>query len=267
MAKTPRLNHLVIANSLLRSRIFAGLPSAGIAEISAFSTVKNLEKGEYLFHESEPCEGFFVVQRGVISVQRVSAAGKVQVIHVFHPGDSFAEASLVSEEGYPASGRALTPSAVILIPKAEFVTLLRKRPELALRMLASMSQHLRRVVGLLDDLTLKNAEARCIHWLLRQCPVPYESAPFEIALEHPKRIVAAELNITSETLSRMLAALRAKQLICTSGKMILVLNPRRLETFMRELLGEALEQVPRQMNQAASASAPSNSWRGPKNSK
>ena len=92
---------------------------------------------------------------------------------------------------------------------------------------------------------LKNGEARCIHWLLRQWPIPYESAPFEIELEHPKRIVAAELNITSETLSRMLVGLRGKQLIRTSGKAILVLNPRRLETFMRELLAEALEQAPR----------------------
>ena len=52
--------------------------------------------------------------------------------------------------------------------------------------------------------------------------------------------MAAELNITSETLSRMLAGLRGKQLIRTSGKTILVLNRRRLETFMRELLGEAI---------------------------
>ena len=245
MAKTSRLNHLVIASSLLRSKIFAGLSSAGIAEISSFSTVRNLEKGEYLFREGEPCEGFFVVQRGVIGVQRVSAAGKVQVIHVFHSGDSFAEPALVSSEGYPAEACALASSAVIFVPRTEFVAILRKRPELGLRMLASMSQHLRRVVALLDDLTLKNAEARCIHWLLRQCPVPYESAPFEIKLEHPKRIVAAELNITSETLSRMLAGLRSKQLIRTSGKTILVLNPRRLETLMRELLGEALAQVPR----------------------
>jgi hypothetical protein len=107
----------------------------------------------------------------------------------------------------------------------------------------------------------------CIHWLLRQCPVPYESAPFEIELEHPKRIVAAELNITSETLSRTLTGLRGKQLIRTSGKTIVVLNPLRLEGFMRNRLGEALEHAPRQMNHAASASAPSNSWRGPKNSK
>ena len=245
MAKTSRYKPLVVANSLLRSRIFAGLPAADIAEISSFSTVRSLEKGEYLFREGEACEGFFVVQRGVINVHRVSAAGKVQVIHVFHPGDSFAEPALISREGYPASARALTPGAVILVPKTEFVTLLRKRPELALRMLASMSQHLRTVVALLDDLTLKNSEARCIHWLLRHCPIPYESASFEIRLEHPKRIVAAELNITSETLSRTLAKLRDKELILTTGKAILVLNPRQLETTMRQLLGEALEQTPK----------------------
>ncbi len=238
----PRLNHL-IENSLLRSRIFAGLPAAEIAEISSFSSVRNLDKGEYLFHEGEPCEGFFLVQRGVINVHRVSAAGKVQVIHVFNSGDAFAEAALISGEGYPASARALTPSAVILIPTTEFVTLLRKRPELSLRMLASMSQHLRLVVALLDDLTLKNAEARCIHWLLKHCPNPYESAPVEIRLEHPKRIVAAELNITSETLSRTLARLREKLLISTTGKTILVLNPQQLENAMRELLGQPLESL------------------------
>jgi CRP-like cAMP-binding protein len=36
-----------------------------ITEISSFSLVRNLEKNDYLFREGEPCEGFFVVQRGV----------------------------------------------------------------------------------------------------------------------------------------------------------------------------------------------------------
>jgi CRP-like cAMP-binding protein len=106
----------------------------------------NLEKGEYLFREGELCESFFVVQRCVIGVQRVSAAGKVRASMSFFRY-SFAEPALVSGEGYPADARALAPSAVILVPRTEFVAILRKRPELGLRMLASMSQHLREVVG------------------------------------------------------------------------------------------------------------------------
>ena len=240
MAKTSRYEPLIVGDSLRCSRIFAGVPATDIIEISSFSLVRNLEKNDYLFREGEPCEGFFVVQRGVINIHRVSAAGKLQVIHVFHSGDSFAEAALISGEGYPANARALTSSAVILLPKTQFMALLRKRPELALRMLASMGAHLRNVVELLDDLTLKDAEARCIHWLLRHCPDPARDTPAEIRLEHPKRIVAAELNITSETLSRTLARLREKQLIRIIGKTILVLNPRRLALTMRQLLGEAL---------------------------
>jgi CRP/FNR family transcriptional regulator, dissimilatory nitrate respiration regulator len=163
MTKTSRPDHLVVQNSLLRSRIFEGLPPPDITEISSFSRVISLEKGETLFREGEPCEGFFVVQRGAISVYRVNAAGKAQIFHVFHPGDSFAEAALASDNAYPASARALASSAVILVPRTEFVTLLRKRPELALRMIGSISRHLRNIVGLLDDLTLKNAEARCLN--------------------------------------------------------------------------------------------------------
>jgi CRP-like cAMP-binding protein len=151
MTKTSRPDPLVVQNSLLRSRIFEGLRPPDITEISSFSRVISLEKSETLFREGEPCEGFFVVQRGTLSVYRVNAAGKAQIFHVFHPGDSFAEAALASDNGYPASARALAPSAVILIPRTEFVALLRKRPELALRMIGSMSRHLRNIVGLLDD--------------------------------------------------------------------------------------------------------------------
>ena len=232
----------MVQNSLLRSQIFEGLRPPEITEISSFSRVINLDKGETLFREGEPCEGFFVVQRGAIIIYRVNAAGKAQIIHVFHLGDSFAEAALASGESYPASGRALVPSAVILVPKTEFVALLRKRPELALRMIGSMSRHLRNV-GLLDDLTLKNAEARCLNWLLRHCPTPRSRHPCEIELESPKRIVAAELNITSETLSRMLRRFRDKQLVRTTPKGILVLDPQRTELTMHQLLGEAVELV------------------------
>lgn len=145
-----KFKQLVIENALRSCQLFLGLPTADISAIAACAIPKQVAKGEYLFREGSPSEGFYIVQRGGINVHRVSAAGKEQVIHLFQPMESFAEATLATEGGYPADARATIESTVLLVPKRDFIELLRRRPELALRMLGSMSQHLRVLVGLLD---------------------------------------------------------------------------------------------------------------------
>src|SRR5205823_15100677 len=108
----------------------------------------------------------------------------------------------------------------------------------ALRMLGSMSQHLRVIVGLLDDLTLKDIETRLANWLLKQCPRPMNNGPVEIKLDRTKRVLAAEMGTTSETLSRTLAKFRDQKLIRVSGREIVITQPRKLDALLRKLLGE-----------------------------
>src|SRR5512140_969493 len=145
-----------IANSLRSCQIFSGLSPSDLAAIADITIVKTLEKGAYLFREGEPAQGFYIVQSGALNVHRVTSAGKEQVIHVFRPHESFAEAALATDSGYPADARALETSQVLLIQKNGFLGLLARHPELALRMLASMSAHLRVLVAQLEDLTLKD---------------------------------------------------------------------------------------------------------------
>jgi CRP/FNR family transcriptional regulator len=127
---------------------------------------------------------------------------------------------------------------VLLVPKAEFIELLRKRPELALRMLGSMSQHLRVLVALLDDLTLKDMETRLANWLLKRCSRPLSDSPSIVQLDRTKRVLAAEMGTTSETLSRTLAKFRDKKLLRVKGDTITILHPAGLNTILRRNLGE-----------------------------
>src|ERR1035438_8673083 len=151
--------------AVLRScQLFTGLPMPDLESIADVAVVKSLAKGEYLFREGDPAIGFYVVQRGSVNVHRVNAAGKEQIIHVFRTGDSFAEVALASEKGYPADARVLETTQVLLVQKAGILALLRRQPELALRMLGSMSSHLRVLVGQLEDLTLKDVETRLANW-------------------------------------------------------------------------------------------------------
>lgn len=226
-----------LVNSLRTCQLFTGLPIEDLRVIAEFTMLRSLERGEYLFREGDRSQGFYVVQRGVINVHRVSAAGKEQVIHLFRTGDSFAEATLVTETGYPADARAVESSSVLLVHKEGFLDLLRQRPELALRMLAAMSSHLRVLVGQLDDLTLKDVETRLANWLVKRCPDPKTTKPAAIQIPATKRVLAAELGTVSETFSRTLAKFREQSLIRVEGKKIIVLSPVQMTALLHRNLG------------------------------
>lgn len=227
-----------IVNTLRNCQLFAGLPPADLAAIAEVTLIKSLEKGDYLFRESAPAQGFYIVQKGTVNVHRVSPLGKEQVIKIFRTGESFAEAALATLSGYPADARAVEASQVLLVQKTGFLELLKRQPELALRMLGSMSLHLRSLVGQLEDLTLKDVETRLANWLLKRCPNPDSEKPCAIEIRTTKRVLAAELGTVSETFSRTLAKFREQKLLAVRGKTLTILSPARLRDVLRKNLGE-----------------------------
>jgi CRP/FNR family transcriptional regulator len=231
------LKRAALVNTLRGCQLFAGLPAADLETIAAITAVVSLDKGDYLFREGTPSRGFYIVQKGAINIHRVNAAGKEQVIHIFRAGESFAEASLATEVGYPADARAVDSSQVLLVQKTGFVALLKRQPELALRMLGSMSVHLRVLVGQLEDLTLKDVETRLAHWLIKRCPDPASDKPAPIELKTTKRVLAAELGTVSETFSRTLAKFREQKLLTVKGHTVVVLSPVRLAALLKRHLG------------------------------
>lgn len=229
---------LAIVNTLRSCQLFTGLPPADLQNIAEVTVGKSLAKGDYLFHEGDPASGFYVVQNGAVNVHRVSATGKEQIIHVFRTGDSFAEVALAAPTGYPADARALEDSRVLLVQKDGILALLKRQPELALRMLGSMSSHLRVLVGQLEDLTVKDVETRLANWLVKRCPNPSGELPVKIELTMTKRVLAAELGTVGETFSRTLAKFRAQKLLTVKGKTVTVLSPLKLNALLRRNLGE-----------------------------
>jgi CRP/FNR family transcriptional regulator, dissimilatory nitrate respiration regulator len=242
MSVTPRpadLKLTGLTGSLRCCQLFSGLTPEDIGTIAGFARTLTLAKGDYLFHEGEASRGFYVVQSGAINVHRVNATGKEQVIHVFRAGESFAEAALASPTGYPADARAVETSTVLLVPKAPILELIGSRPDLALRMLGSMSAHLRVLVGMLDDLTLKDVESRLLNWLVKHSRgLPHGGNGPVINLPGTKRVLAAELGTSSETLSRTLAKLRGLKLITVAAKTITVHDHAALAAMLRRNLGE-----------------------------
>ena len=239
------LRDAALIHSLRTCQLFVGLPQTDLANIAKITLIKSMKKGEYLFREGDTARGFYIVQGGAVNVHRVSSTGKERVIHIFRVGESFAEIALASDEGYPADARAVETSQVLMVQKSGFVALLRRQPELALRMLGSMSTHLRVLVGQIEELTLRDVETRLANWLVKRCPKPLGSQSVEIELEMTKRVIAEELGTVSETLSRTFAKFREQELVLVKGKTVSIPSPIKLAALLSRNLGEETQDADR----------------------
>lgn len=235
---TPSLKTAAIVATLAQCPLFKGLSANVLHTIAAFTAIKTLERGDYLFRESDPSTGFFIIQKGTVNVHRVNALGKEQVIHLFRDGDSFAEGTLATDRGYPADAIATEPTQLLHIAKTDFVALIHRDPDLAIRMLATMSKHLRDLVGQIDDLQLKDVETRLANWVLKHCPDPAADRPHTFTLTVSKSVIAAEIGTVGATLSRTFAKLRDKNLLTVDAKDVTVHCPAVLAAYLRAQLGD-----------------------------
>lgn len=225
---------VAIAATLRQSRMFSALPAADLAAVAAACSLRSLDKGELLFREGAKAEGFYVMQTGAVSIFRLSPDGRERIICVFRPPESFAEVTLATVETYPANAIALEPSQVIVVNRTQFRDLVRRQPELSLHMLGSMSLHLKHLVQSLQDRQGRPIEGRLADWLLRQAPVGSVTAPIAYTLPMTKKVLAGQLGVTSETLSRTFARLRREGVIAVEGAHVRILDPEALRAYAVE---------------------------------
>lgn len=143
----------------------------------------------------------FLVDSGKIKVFRVSLSGVEQVLGVFSPGDEFAVAPMFHGGVYPASAEAIVSSKLYFLEREVLLRQIHDTPELALRLLASMSKKLQGVVSLVDSLSLRDAKGRLARYLVRLLD-KQPAATLAVQLPMSKTLLAQHLGLKVETVSR-----------------------------------------------------------------
>jgi len=217
--------------------MFSGISADALQSLVDGCRLIKFGRGEYLFHEGEMADGFYVIHSGAVNVHRVTEDGREQVIRVFYPGESLGEVVIVGDQTYPASAKTTENSQLILVPTAFFRQRIQADPDLALRILASMSLHLRYLVETVESLKLNQAESRVVWWLLSQLEDAgkLDGKRPDYTLPLAKHLLASQLGITSETLSRVFLRLRERQLAVIEGRHLRELDVGGLRRFLSEI--------------------------------
>jgi len=205
--------------------LFAGLGEADLTALETICRLRDCPRGELLFSDGEKAEGFFVVLDGKVKVYKLSAEGKERILHIVHPGGTFAEAAIFGNGLYPAYAEPLLPSRLLFIPKAGFLELLAGNSRIAINMIAGLSRFLRQFAQQIEELTFKDVPARLARYLLDLS----RGRAATVELPVSKSQLASNLGTVSETLSRTLRKLIDDDLILVNGKKVQILDAARLE--------------------------------------
>nr|WP_320131491.1 Crp/Fnr family transcriptional regulator [uncultured Holophaga sp.] len=205
-----------------KAPLFQSLDPVQVELLTSLSASKNLEEGQVLFHEDEPCSGFFVLTEGAVQLTRMSPTpGAHPTLAVVLPVQSFAEAAMFGGESFPATATALKPSVVRHFPKAAFLGAMVRTPDLALAIIHAQAVWLRKLALKVESLSSSDSQERLHRWLNDTLPV---NLFFKLPMT--KKALAASLGMTPETLSRALRTMQEKGLIEVRGNAILRLRLR-----------------------------------------
>jgi CRP/FNR family transcriptional regulator, cyclic AMP receptor protein len=207
---------------LRKTALFAGLSEAEMRALCARVSNRHFRRGELLFSEGEQCSGLFLVASGKIRIFKLSPAGREQVLAVEGPGSSFAELPVFDGGNYPASASALEDAEVL--SRKDFQNYCREHPEVTLKVLAVVGSRLRRLVGIIEDLSFTTVRQRLISVLLRLIQESGSETKNGIRVELTKshQDLAAELGTVRELVSRNLSRLQAEGFLDVDGRTITV---------------------------------------------
>jgi CRP/FNR family transcriptional regulator, cyclic AMP receptor protein len=173
---------------LRKTPLFATLTETEMAALASRVTKRHFQRGELLFGEGDPCTGLFLVASGKIRVFKLSSAGREQVLAVEGPGSSFAEVPVFDGGNYPAAASALEDTEVLFISRKDFQNFCREHPDVALKVIAVVGSRLRRLVGIIEELSFTTVRQRLIALLLRLADAggtpSKEGVRLELAVSH-----------------------------------------------------------------------------------
>jgi CRP-like cAMP-binding protein len=220
-----------IFDVLETSPVFGGLTPDEIRQYFTRLQVLNFAKNRTIFSQGQPAIAFYIIVEGWLRLVRPGAGGEVVTIHVFGPGETFAEALLAPGAIYPASAETLTSVKVVRVDTEGYRTLIATQPRAALAIVMSNFRKLKGLVDQVEQIKGWTLKRRVAEAILRFCPLQSGRCVFDFPFE--RGIVAQKLGISAATLSRAFPSLASLGVHVTRDE-ILVEDVARLAAYVRD---------------------------------
>jgi CRP/FNR family transcriptional regulator len=216
---------------LKRVPIFTSLSEEEFGFLTSHLLQRKYSAGELIFGEADPCAGLYIVQTGNVRIFKSSAGGREQVLTIDGPGSSIAELPVFDGGTYPASAQAVSDCSLLFFSRQDFQALCLQHPQVALKVLRVVGSRLRRLVGIIEELSFTTVRHRLIALLVRLGKTEGVHTGDAVAVTLPANNseLAAQIGTVRELVSRNLSRLQAEGLIQVDNRKLEIPSLKRLQ--------------------------------------
>ena len=205
--------------TLLRNVLFAGLPSDAVARLGCAFHLAHYRKNHIIYAEGGSVYQVFALRSGLVKLSKLIDNGKERIVRIVFPGELFGLEAL-NDTSYGLTAVALGDSEVCATTPDEFFDFLRQDPEIALGLVRTLVTEVGRTRSQLTEMSFKDARMKVATFLLSVAP-PHRVQPlkgFSTKLPFSRQEISEILELSSETVSRIVSKFKREHLIEVRGR-------------------------------------------------
>jgi len=212
--------------------IFCDLPAAALQTFQTIKYATAYPKRAVLFVEGQAPRGIFVLCKGRVKLSICSSDGKTLILKIAEPGEVLGLSANVSGTPYELTAETVDECQVNFVKREDFQHLLRDHSDACLHVAEQLSDKYHtacreiRAIGLAHSAAEKLAKL-LLEWSARNGEAAKAEPRVKLTLTHEE--MAQMIGTSRETVTRLFADLKKRQIVQTKGSTLLIRNKTALK--------------------------------------
>lgn len=147
--------------------IFCDLGPEDLEWLTAHTTMVTARRGQLVYLPGETREALFLLKAGRVQTYRLAPDGKKVILSVVEPETFFGDMPLAGQQMHGAFAEVVEASSICVLGRGDLDQLIRRRPEVAIRLLEVTGRRLLEAEAIIENFAFKSVPSRLATVLLR----------------------------------------------------------------------------------------------------
>lgn len=223
---------------LEKASLLRGLADHEISRIAPFVQVRRYRNNQVIFRKGDDGDSLMIVAEGKVKIRSTSLDGREIILNIIDTGEVFGEIAMLDGQERTGDAIAVGEVSLLAILRRDVVPIIRRHPEVSVRLMYLLCERLRRTSEQVEDLVFLVQSVRLAKTLLRlarQFGLPGKDS-VAIELKMSQRELGSLVGMRREALNRQLVNWRRDGLIDLSEGRIVIVDVPAFERLLDSLI-------------------------------